>query len=185
MGLRRSRWLARRLKALQAVSTQTTRLSSPCVLLFTWHWTINAVSDKTNLSTVALDQWTVCELDKNIAVMVTVLVFIRMRTPWRRQKNKTKHGNPTAATVTQCFLLTTQTVTHRLTFTAHKSVYVSHWAAVVRAVDGQFSDQAYWWSPVASVYCVWLWPGGSRPPCPECCIHLKQTHPCHWCNCQH
>lgn len=33
-------------------------------VLHPWHWTVNTVSDKTNLSTVALDQWAVCELDK-------------------------------------------------------------------------------------------------------------------------
>lgn len=60
--------------------------------------------------------------------MATVLVFSPMMRTWRiqKKKRKTKHGNPTAVAVTQCFLLTSQTVTHRLTFTAHTSVYVIH-----------------------------------------------------------
>lgn len=49
--------LKRRLKTLLGMSTPTIiRLSSPRFLHPTWHWTVTAVSDNTNVSTVALDQ---------------------------------------------------------------------------------------------------------------------------------
>lgn len=130
-------WLVRRLvprKALQAASTRNSiRLFSQRFLLPTWHWTVNADSDKTDLSTVALDEWAVCELGKNIAVMVTALAYSRIVTPRRRET----HGNPAAAAVTRCFLLTNQTVTHRHAPTVHNSVYVIYWVAAVKAVNGQ------------------------------------------------